>query len=74
MSGSLLEVLTDNECRANRTGAIAALWIVAVVLAIVLVGLTGALYINRMWMIFYLVAIVLPILAIAGYARLRNYR
>ena len=74
MSGSLLEVLTENECRANRTCAVAALWTAAVCLVIALVGLTGALYISCGWMAFYFAGMVLPMLAIAGYAKWRNYR
>ena len=74
MGGSLLEVLTENEQRANRSCAVAALWTAAVCLVIALVGLTGALYISRGWMVFYLVGMVLPMLAIAGYAKGRDYR
>ena len=74
MSGSFLEVLTENECRANRSCAVAALWAAVVCLVIVLVGLTGGLYISRGWMAFYFAGMVLPLLAIAGYAKWRDYR
>ena len=74
MSGSLLEVLTDNECRANRSCAIAGLWTAAVCLGIVLIGLTGAFYISHRWMALYFAGMVLPMLAIAGYAKWRDYR
>ena len=73
MSGSFLEVLTENERRANRSCAIAALWTAAVCFAIALVGLTGALYISRGWMAFYFAGMALPMLAIAGYAKWRGY-
>ena len=74
MSGSLLEVLTENERRANRSCAIAGLWTAAICFVIVAVGFTGAFYISGKWMLLYLVGMVLPILAIAGYAKLRDYR
>ena len=74
MGGSLLEVLTENERRANRSCVIAGLWTAAICLGIVLVGLTGALYISRRWMALYFAGMVLPMLAIAGYAKRRGYR
>lgn len=74
MSGSFLETLADNECRANRSCAIAAVWTAAVCLAIVTIGLTDAFYISHRWMALYFLGMVLPLLAIAGYAKWRNYR
>ena len=74
MSGSLLEVLTDNECRANRSCVIAGLWTAAVCALICLIGLTGAFGISRWWMCWYAGVIILPILAIAAYAKARGYR
>ena len=74
MSGSLLEVLTENERQANRSCAFAGLWTAAICLAIVAVGFTGAFYISGKWMLLYLAGMVLPMLAIAGYAKLRDYR
>ena len=47
MSGSLLEVLTENERRANRSCAVAGLWTAAVCAIICLIGLTGAFGISR---------------------------
>ena len=74
MSGSLLEVLTENERRANRSCAVAGLWTAAVCALIFLIGLTGAFGISRWWMCWYAGAIILPILAIAAYAKARDYR
>ena len=74
MSGSLLEVLTENERRANRSCAVAALWTAAVCAFICLIGLTGAFGISRWWMCWYAGVIILPILAIAAYAKSRGYR
>ena len=74
MSGSLLEVLTENEYRANRSCVLAGLWTAAVCALICLIGLTGAFGISRWWMCWYAGAIILPILAIAAYAKARNYR
>ena len=74
MSGSLLEVLTENEYRANRSCVLAGLWTAAVCALICLIGLTGAFGISRLWMCWYACAIILPILAISGYAKARDYR
>ena len=74
MSGSLLEVLTENERRANRSCVLAGLWTAAVCALICLIGLTGAFGISRWWMCWYAGAIILPILAIAVYAKARDYR
>ena len=74
MSGSLLEVLTENERQANRSCAFAGLWTAAICLMIVAVGFTGAFYISGKWMLLYLAGMVLPMLAIAGYAKIRDYR
>ena len=74
MSGSLLEVLTENERQANRSCVLAGLWTAAICLAIVAIGFTGAFYISGKWMLLYLAGMVLPMLAIAGYAKLRDYR
>ena len=74
MSGSLLEVLTDNEYRANRSCVLAGLWTAAVCALICLIGLTGAFGISRWWMGWYAGVIIPPILAIAAYAKARNYR
>lgn len=74
MSGSLLEVLTENEYRANRSCVLAGLWTTAVCALICLIGLTGAFCISRWWMCWYAGVIILPILAIAAYAKARNYR
>ena len=74
MSGSLLEVLTENEYRANRSSVLAGLWTAAVCALICLIGLTGAFCISRSWMCWYAGVIILPILAIAAYAKARNYR
>ena len=74
MRGSLLEVLTDNEFRANRSCVLAGLWTAAVCALICLIGLTGAFGISRWWMCWYAGVIILPILAIAAYAKARDYR
>lgn len=74
MNGSLLEILTENERLANRSCAVVGLWTAAVVFAVTAIGLTGAFYISRMWMLFYFAAIVLPMLAIVAYAKHRDYR
>ena len=74
MSGSLLEVLTDNEYRANRSCVLAGLWTAAVCALICLIGLTGAFVISRWWMCWYAGVIILPILAIAASAKARGYR
>ena len=74
MSGSLLEVLTDNEFRANRSCVLAGLWTAAVCALICLIGLTGAFGISRWWMCWYAGVIILPILAIAAYAKARGHR
>ena len=74
MSGSLLEVLTDNEYRANRSCVLAGLWTAAVCALICLIGLTGAFGISRWWMCWYAGVIILPILVIAAYAKARDYR
>ena len=74
MNGSLLEVLTDNEYRANRSCVLAGLWTAAVCALICLIGLTGAFGISRWWMCWYAGVIILPILAIAVYAKARDYR
>lgn len=74
MSGSLIEVLMENERRTNRSCAIACLWVAAVCAAICIIGLTGALFIDRRWMAFYAVGIVLPATGVGVYAKLRDYR
>ena len=74
MSGSLLEVLTENEYQANWSSVLAGLWTAAVCALICLIGLTGAFGISRWWMCWYAGAIILPILAISGYAKARDYR
>ena len=74
MSGSLLEVLTENERRANRSCVLAGLWTAAVCALICLIGLTGAFGISRWWMCWYAGVIILPILAIAASAKARGYR
>ena len=74
MRGSLLEVLTDNEFRANRSCVLAGLWTAAVCALLCLIGLTGAFGISRWWMCWYAGVIILPILAIAAYAKARDYR
>ena len=74
MSGSLIETLMDSERQANRSCAIAALWIAAVMAAICLIGLTGTLCISYEWIYFYAGTIILPILAVFAYARMRDFR
>ena len=74
MSASLLEVLTENERQANRSCAFAGLWTAAICLAIVIVGFTGAFYVSEKWMLLYLAGMVLPVLAVVIYAKLRDYR
>ena len=74
MSGSLLEILTDNEYRANRSCVLAGLWTAAVCALICLIGLTGAFGISPWWMCWYAGVIILPILAIAACAKARDYR
>ena len=74
MSGSLLEVLTENEFRANRSCVLAGLWTAAVCALICLIGLTGAFGISRWWMCWYAGVIILPILSIAACAKARDYR
>ena len=43
----------ENERRTNRSCAIACLWVAAVCALICLIGLTGALFLDRRWMAFY---------------------
>ena len=74
MSGSLIETLMESERSANRSCAIAALWVAAVLAVICLIGLTGSLGISHRWMYFYAGAVILPILAVIAYAKLRNFR
>ena len=74
MHASFLEVLTENERQANRSCAFAGLWTAAICLMIVAVGFAGAFYISGKWMLLYLAGMVLPMLAIAGYAKIRDYR
>ena len=74
MSGSLIETLLESERSANRSCAIAALWVAAVLAVICLIGLTGALGISHRWMYFYAGAVILPILAVFSYAKLRDFR
>ena len=74
MSGSLIETLMESERSANRSCAIAALWVAAVLALICLIGLTGALGISHKWMYFYAGAVILPILAVFAYAKLRDFR
>ena len=74
MSGSLIETLLESERSANRSCAIAALWVAAVLTVICLIGLTGALGISHRWMYFYAGAVILPILAVFAYAKLRDFR
>ena len=74
MSGSLIETLMESERSANRSCAIAALWVAAVLAVICLIGMTGALGISHRWMYFYAGAVILPILAVVAYAKLRDFR
>lgn len=74
MSGALIKVLMTNERRTNRSCAVAALWVSAVVGLICLIGLTEALYISPWWMIYYLGAVILPVLAVVAYAKIRDYQ
>ena len=74
MSGSLIETLMESERSANRSCAIAALWVAAVLAVICLIGLTGAFGISHRWMYFYASAGILPTLAVFVYAKLRDFR
>ena len=74
MSGSLIETLLESERSANRSCAIAALWVAAVLMLVCLIGLTGAFGISHKWMYFYAGAVILPILAVFAYAKLRDFR
>ena len=74
MSGSLLEVLTENEYRVNRSCVLVGHWTAAVCTFICLIGLSGVFGISCWWMCWYAGAIVLPILAIVAYAKARDYR
>ena len=74
MSGSLIEVMMENERRTNRSCTVGALWIAAVCAVLCLIGSTGALGISPAWMYLYLCADVLPLLLIAAYAKRKGYR
>ena len=64
----------DSERQANRSCVIAALWVAAVLAVICLIGLMGGLFISCKWMYFYAGAVILPILAVSAYAKLRDFR
>lgn len=64
----------ESERATNRSCAIASLWVAAVVALLCLAGLTGALYISPAWMAFYAGVVVAPILLVAAFAKLRDYR
>ena len=74
MSGSLIEVMMENERSVNRSCAIGILWIAAVCAVICLVGSTGALFLSPKWMWLYVAVNILPNLAVAAYAKRRDYR
>ena len=64
----------ENERRTNRSCTIGALWVAAVCAVICLAGLMGAFSLPSRWMYLYAATIILPILALAAYARKRDYR
>lgn len=69
------ELMTECERRVNRSSTFAALWVAAAVALVCLVGvLTEMLVISCEWMCFYAGALLLPLLAIAAYAKARDYR
>ena len=64
----------DGERQSNRSCAIAALWVAVVLTVVCLIGLMGGLFISCTWMYFYIGVIILPILAVSAYAKLRDFR
>mgnify|MGYP003290873475 CR=1 FL=1 len=68
------KIREEHERRVNRTCAVACAWVSAVLAVIIALGLTGALYIDRAWMAFYAVGILLPVASVGWYAKRRDYR
>ena len=68
------KIREEHERRVNRTCAVACAWMSAVLGVIIALGLTGALYIDRVWMAFYAVGILLPLASVGWYAKRRDYR
>ena len=68
------KIREEHERRVNRTCAVACAWVSAVLCVIIALGLTGALYIDRAWMAFYAVGILLPVAFAGWYAKRRDYR
>ena len=68
------KIREEHERRVNRTCAVACAWVSAVLGVIIALGLTGALYIDRAWMAFYAVGILLPVASVGWYAKRRDYR
>ena len=68
------KIREEHERRVNRTCAVACAWMSAVLGVIIALGLTGALYIDRAWMAFYAVGILLPVAFAGWYAKRRDYR
>lgn len=74
MTSTYPKIREEHERRVNRTCAVACAWVSAVLAAIIALGLTGALYIDRAWMAFYTVGILLPVASVGWYAKRRDYR
>ena len=74
MISTYLKIREEHERRVNRTCAVACAWVSAVLAVIIALGLTGALYIDRAWMAFYAVGILLPVASVGWYAKRRDYR
>ena len=74
MTSTYPKIREEHERRVNRTCAVACAWVSAVLAVIIALGLTGALYIDRAWMAFYAVGILLPVASVGWYAKRRDYR
>ena len=74
MTGTLLEILVDNERSANRTCSIAVLIFALLGIALIIPGFFGFYRVNRLWMLYYLFAGILPMLAIALYAKMHRFQ
>lgn len=74
MSNSFIAIKGESEQNVNRSCTIAALWVAAVCALICVIGLLGFFGIAHEWMYFYVFAIILPILIVVAYARMRDYQ
>ena len=67
-------LFAESEVETNRSCTRVAFWVTGILTAFFALGTTGWWYLSWRWMVYYMAAAVLPILAIALYSRARGCR